>query len=128
MATKKHHLYLALIPMAIGEQGVRDSVLKSCHTRAGVQAGIGLGDVQAALRTMQSLLSVPMPTIMSWLYARDSSLPWAFCAVLAAISAALFGMLSRGEIAQVAAEDKVRPTKHSSDSYGSSLHYFEDES
>ena len=107
VATKQQHMYLALIPMAIGEQGVRDSVLKSCHTRAGVQAGLGLGDVQAALRTMQSLLSVPMPMLMSWLYARDSSLPWALCAVLSAISAALFAMLSKGEIAEVAGH-KVR--------------------
>ena len=29
VATKQQHMYLALIPMAIGEQGVRDSVLKS---------------------------------------------------------------------------------------------------
>ena len=73
----------------------------------GVQAGLGLGDVQAALRTMQSLLSVPMPMLMSWLFARDSSLPWALCAVLSAISAALFAMLSKGEIAEVAGH-KVR--------------------
>ena len=63
--------------------------------------------MQAALRTMQSLLSVPMPMLMSWLYARDSSLPWALCAVLSAISAALFAMLSKGEIAEVAGH-KVR--------------------
>eukprot|EP01043_Picozoa_sp_COSAG02_P018658 COSAG02_NODE_876_length_16272_cov_138.802510_13_plen_479_part_00 len=101
MSTKPFHLYLALIPMSIGEQGVRDSVLKSCHTRVGVQVDLGLGDVQAALRTMQSLLSVPMPMVMSWLYARDSSLPWAFCAVLSAASATLFAMLSKGDIVRV---------------------------
>ena len=56
---------------------------------------------------MQSLLSVPMPMLMSWLYARGSSLPWALCAVLSAISAALFAMLSKGEIAEVA-RHKVR--------------------
>jgi hypothetical protein len=115
MSTTRCHLYLALIPMAIGEQGVRDSVLKSCHTRAGGQMGLGLGDVQAALRTMQSLLSVPMPMFMSWLYARDSSLPWAFCAVLSAASAALFAMLSKGEIVRVARNHGHDPEDPQSD-------------
>ena len=58
---------------------------------------------------MQSLLSVPMPMLMSWLYIRDSSLPWALCAVLSAASAGIFAMLSASEIAHVAGRGhKVR--------------------
>ena len=49
-------LFASHIPRTLGEQGVRNSVLLALHTRAGEKAGLGLGDVQGSLQTIQSLV------------------------------------------------------------------------
>jgi hypothetical protein len=84
--------------MTITEGQTRNSALLALHTRAGEAAGLGIGEVQAGLRTISSVLSLTMPMVYGWLYAMHPSSPWVLSAALAALSQGLFSRLSAREL------------------------------
>ena len=95
------HLFLALVPMTIAEQGVRNLVLQALHTRAGTAAGLGVAEVSAALRALSSVPSLAMPIAYGWLYAWHPCSPWAVAALFAILSQAVFSALREDDLANI---------------------------
>ena len=77
--------------------GVRQSGTMALHTRAAAAAGYGLGEAQAALKTIQSAVQLSMPVVYGRLFSLHPSSPWAVAGMLAACSQAVFSMLSEEE-------------------------------
>lgn len=91
-------MFLALLPMTYGDMGVRQSGTIALHTRAAAAAGYGLGEAQAALKTMQSAVQLCMPIAYGRLYALHPSSPWIIAGLLSACSQWIFARLSTKEL------------------------------
>jgi hypothetical protein len=102
-------MFFALLPMTYGDMGVRQSATMALHTRAAAAAGYGLGEAQAALKTIQSAVQLCMPVCYGRLYALYPSSPWTIAGLLSACSQLVFSMLSREEVEAI--DQPQPPTK-----------------
>jgi hypothetical protein len=94
-------MFCALLPMTYGDMGVRQSGTMALHARAAAAAGIGLGEAQAALKTMQSALQLCLPVAYGRLYTLHPSSPWLVAGLLSACSQLVFVMLSAEDVAAI---------------------------
>jgi hypothetical protein len=94
----RHDCFGVSLICSDGDMGVRQSGTMALHTRAAAVSGYGLGEAQAALKTIQSAVQLSMPVAYGKLYALHPSSPWVVAGLLAAYSQMVFSMLSEEEL------------------------------